>query len=116
MAPKTQQQKRHEHRFPGISPKSYEHPADRAATAALKQIPLVEPVIKRLGDIAEERHLRQMLMGNAVRLGDNQVQPVWLAHRSCYEALDIDPVPALYTTQNPVGNAVTVGRKQPVVY
>jgi len=27
-------------RFPGISPKAYEHPADRAATAALAQIPM----------------------------------------------------------------------------
>jgi hypothetical protein len=57
------------HRFEQISAKAYEHPADRAATSALHSVPLLDKVIKRLSDLGHERRLRQMVMGNAVRLG-----------------------------------------------
>ena len=30
--------------YPGISSKAYEHPADRAATAALKAVPMLDTV------------------------------------------------------------------------
>ena len=56
-----------------ISPKAYEHPADRAATSALRSIPLMDKVIKRLTDVGHERRLRQVLVGNAVRIGEHQV-------------------------------------------
>ena len=31
-----------------ISPKAYEHPADRAATAALRSIPMIDTVVRKL--------------------------------------------------------------------
>ena len=36
------------YRLTGISPKAYEHPADRAATAALKSIPMLDMVVRKL--------------------------------------------------------------------
>jgi hypothetical protein len=36
------------HRLQDISPKAYEHPADRAATAALQSIPMLDAVVRRL--------------------------------------------------------------------
>ena len=36
------------HRLVDISPKAYEHPADRAATAALKRIPKLDLVVRKL--------------------------------------------------------------------
>ena len=36
------------YRLPGISPKAYEHPADRAATAALGSIPMLDYVVRKL--------------------------------------------------------------------
>ena len=56
-------------RYEQISSKAYEHPADRAATSALRSIPLMDTVIKRLTDLTHERRLRQILTGNAVRVG-----------------------------------------------
>ena len=44
-------------RYEGISAKAYEHPADRAATAALHSIPLMDQLIKRLCDFGHERRL-----------------------------------------------------------
>ena len=49
-------------RYEGLSSKSYEHPADRAATAALRSIPLMDKVVKRLVGFGHERRLRQVLM------------------------------------------------------
>ena len=53
-------------RYEGISPKAYEHPADRAATAALRSIPLMDQLVRRLCDFGHERRFRQVLLGNAV--------------------------------------------------
>ena len=36
----------HDQRLHAISPKAYEHPADRAATAALKSIPMLDAVVR----------------------------------------------------------------------
>jgi Zn-dependent protease with chaperone function len=104
-----------ERRFEGISPKSYEHPADRAATSAIHSIPLLDTVIKRLTDLAHERRLRQILIGNAVRVGDNQIPSLWADYHRTGYVLDVDPLPELYVTQTPMANAMTVGAKKPLV-
>lgn len=103
------------HRFQGLSPKSYEHPADRAATSALRSIPLMDTVLKRLIDLGHERRLRQMLVGNAVRVGENQVSQLWTSHIRAGTVLDVEPVPELYVTQTPLANALTVGAQRPFV-
>jgi Zn-dependent protease with chaperone function len=102
-------------RYAGISPKAYEHPADRAATAALHSIPLMDQLIKRLCDFGHERRLRQVLLGNAVRIGDDQVPDLWATYRHCADVLDLESTPDLYVTQTPLVNAMTVGARNPVV-
>ena len=102
-------------RYEGISAKAYEHPADRAATAALHSVPLMDQLIKRLCDFGHERRLRQVLLGNAVRIGEDQVPDLWSAYRHCVDVLDLPKAPDLYVTQTPLVNAMTVGAKNPVV-
>ncbi|HTV10402.1 MAG TPA: M48 family metallopeptidase [Acidimicrobiales bacterium] len=102
-------------RYEQISPKAYEHPADRAATAALRSIPLMDKVLKRLLDIGHERRLRQVLIGNAVEISPKQVPLLWARHCQAASVLDIDPVPELFVTQTPLANALTIGAKRPVV-
>jgi len=102
-------------RYEGISPKAYEHPADRAATAALKSIPLMDQFVRRLCDFGHERRFRQVLLGNAVRIGEDQVPPLWENYRHCVWVLDLEPTPDLYVTQTPLVNAMTVGSQNPVV-
>ena len=53
--------------YPDISSKAYEHPADRAATAALKSIPMLDIVVRKLVEFSYERALRQMFLGNSSR-------------------------------------------------
>jgi Zn-dependent protease with chaperone function len=98
-----------------ISPKAYEHPADRAATAALKSIPMLDTVVRKLIEYGYERGVRQLLFGNAVRLGDDQLPEVWAAHRAALARLDITEIPDLYMMQMPFINAMTVGAERPMV-
>ncbi len=98
-----------------ISARAYEHPADRAATAALKAIPRLDTVVRKIIELGYERALRRGVLGSAVRLGDDQLSHVWRAHASAYATLDLEPVPDLYLTQFPIANAVTIGAGQPIV-
>jgi Zn-dependent protease with chaperone function len=103
------------HRYEQISAKAYEHPADRAATSALHSVPLLDTVIKRLTDLGHERRLRQMVMSNAVRLGSEQVPEVWNAYVQCASILDLAAIPDLFMINDPMGNAMAIGAKTPMV-
>jgi Zn-dependent protease with chaperone function len=98
-----------------ISPKAYEHPADRAATAALQQIPMLDKVIRLLIEYGYERAVQQELLASAVRLGPNQLSEVWASHRAALARLDIAEVPDLYMMQMPFINAMAIGSKKPMV-
>ena len=41
-----------------ISPKAYQHPADRATTAALANVPYLDQVVRKLVALGYERSLR----------------------------------------------------------
>src|SRR5438309_1714678 len=99
----------------GISAKAYEHPADRAATAALKSIPHLDTVVGKIIEYGYERAIRRGVLGSAVRLGEDQLQAVWRAHALAYATLDLAPVPELYLTQYPIANALTIGAGRPIV-
>jgi Zn-dependent protease with chaperone function len=103
------------HRLPGIAARAYQHPADKAASAALSAIPQLDRVIRKLIELGYERALRQSALGASVRLGEQQLPEVWAEHRSAYATLDIDDVPSLYMTALPFANAAAIGAKRPIV-
>src|SRR4051812_9914306 len=98
-----------------ISPRAIQHPADRAATAALQQVPYLDQVIRKLIEMGYERALRQFHLGSAVRLGDRQLPHIWVLEREAFNVLDIPEVPDLYLTQFPLANAAVIGAAQPIV-
>jgi hypothetical protein len=102
-------------RFEQISPKAYEHPADRAATTALHAVPLLDKVIKRLTDLGHERRLRQTVQGDSVRLGPDQLPDIWNSYVQCTSILDLDAIPNLYVFSSPEHNAMAIGAKTPMV-
>ncbi|HWI71296.1 MAG TPA: M48 family metallopeptidase [Baekduia sp.] len=99
----------------GISPRAFEHPADRAATAALASIPGLDQVVRKLIELGYERALRAAYLGAAVRLGPGQLPETWNLHNQVFKTLDLDDVPELYVTQVPVANAQTIGSGKPIV-
>ncbi len=103
------------HRLTGISPRAFQHPADRAATAALGSIPYLDTVVRKLVELGYERALRQSYLGSAVRLSEEQLGDVWREHAIAYATLDMAEVPDLYLTQYPSPNAMAIGSKRPIV-
>ena len=102
-------------RLAEISPKAYEHPADRAATAALKSIPMLDVVVRKLIEFGYERALRQVFLAGSVKLGSDQLPEAWAAHRAACTRLDLAEVPNLYLTQFPITNAAAIGSDRPMV-
>jgi Zn-dependent protease with chaperone function len=98
-----------------ISPRAYQHPADRAAAAALAKVPYLDEVVRRLIALGYERALRAASLGSAVRLGQEQLPGIWVLHRQVFHALDLEDVPDLYVTQFPFANAYTIGTGKPIV-
>src|SRR4051812_8376567 len=99
----------------GISPRALQHPADRAATAALHQVPYLDQVIRKLIQLGYERALRQAYLGSSVRLGQEQLPEIWVLEREVFNVLDLPEVPDLYLTQMPFANAWTIGAGQPII-
>jgi Zn-dependent protease with chaperone function len=99
----------------GISPRAYQHPADRAATAALQKVPYLDEVVRKLISLGYERALRAFSLGSSVRLGQQQLPGIWVLHRQVFNSLDIERVPDLYMTQFPLANAYTIGTDKPIV-
>jgi Zn-dependent protease with chaperone function len=98
-----------------ISPRAFEHPADRAATAALASIPGLDQVVRKLIELGYERALRAAYLGSSVRLGPAQLPEVWNLHNQVFRTLDLDDVPELYISQFPFANATTIGAGRPIV-
>lgn len=101
-------------RYPQLSARSYEHPADRAATSALHAVPMLDSLIKRFGRLGLETRFRQVLLGDAVRIGDDQIPSLWGRHVRAATRLDVAP-PPLFVTQQPNVNALTYGMRSPVI-
>ena len=103
-------------RYEQLSPKAYEHPADRAATSALHSIPLMDKVIKRLTDVAPRTPPQPgpRRQRRAHRRAPGAVAVV-ASYQRCGRSLDLDPLPVLYVTQTPLANALTVGAHRPIV-
>jgi Zn-dependent protease with chaperone function len=99
----------------GISPRAFQHPADRAATAALHQVPYLDQVVKKLIQLGYERALRQAYLGSSVRLGQEQLPHIWVLEREVFNVLDLPDVPDLYLTQMPFANAFTIGAGDPMI-
>ena len=103
------------YKLEGISPRAYQHPADRAATAALGQVPYLDQVVRKLIELGYERALRAASLGASVRLGQEQLPHIWVLHRQVVNSLDLADVPDLYLTQFPMANAMTIGVGKPIV-
>ncbi len=103
------------YRLEGISPRALQHPADRAATAALHQVPYLDQVVKKLIQLGYERALRQAYLGSSVRLGQEQLPAIWVLEREVFNVLDVPEVPDIYLTQMPLANAFTIGAGEPII-
>jgi Zn-dependent protease with chaperone function len=102
--------------FPEISAVTWEHPADRAALQALRAVPGVDEVIRKiLALLGGERGIRLLFQGNAVRVGPAQFPRLWHLHTEVCTTFDWPDVPELYVSQTPFFNAGAYGVDTPFI-
>ncbi|CAM5547758.1 M48 family metallopeptidase [Streptomyces abikoensis] len=102
-------------RFPDISSRAYEHPADRSALVALRKLSGFDTVFKALSGLLPERSLRLLFLSDSVRVSEQQFQHLHtMLLDACY-ILDLPKVPPMYVTQDPQPNAMCIGLDEPVI-
>ena len=102
--------------FPDISPRSWEHPADRAALSALKKVPGLDVVLQKVVGGTTERSLRLLHPSSAVRVNENQFPEVYRLHREACTVFNVaDRMPELYVAQTPMLNARAIGVENPFI-
>ncbi|MDX6310682.1 MAG: hypothetical protein QOF44_146 [Streptomyces sp.] len=106
---------RNRRRFPGISSRAYEHPADRSALVALRKLSGFDTVFKALSGLLPERSLRLLFLSDSVRVSDAQFTHLNEMLRDACYILDLEKVPAMYVTQDPQPNAMCIGLDEPLI-
>ncbi len=102
-------------RFPGISSRAYEHPADRSALVALRALSGFDTALRKLSGLFSERSVRLMFLSTGVRAGDRQFRHVYDLLRDAAYTLDLPEVPELYVVQNANPRAMALGSDQPFI-
>ncbi len=102
-------------RLPGISSRAYEHPADRSALVALRKLSGFDTLLRKLFGLFNERAFRLTYLASAVRASERQFPHIYELVRDGSYILDLDEVPEVYVTQNPLVNAMALGRDKPFI-
>ncbi|MFE1826202.1 M48 family metallopeptidase [Streptomyces yangpuensis] len=102
-------------RFPGISSRAYEHPADRSALVALRKLSGFDTVFKALSGLLPERSLRLLFLSDSVRVGETQFPHLHAMLRDACHILDLEKVPQMYVQQDPRPNAMCIGLDEPII-
>ncbi|MEO7086154.1 MAG: M48 family metallopeptidase, partial [Gemmatimonadaceae bacterium] len=98
-----------------ISSRAWEHPADRAALNTLRAIPGFDDLVKKIASFFGERGIRQLFLGDAVKVTSGQRPKLNAMWTEVLETLDWPTRPELYVTQTPIANAMAVGFDAPFV-
>lgn len=102
-------------RFPQISSRAYEHPADRGALVALRALPGFDAVLRALSGVIGERSIRLLQVASAIRVSHRQYPALQQLLDEAAATLDIAVVPELFVLRDPMPNAATLGLKTPFI-
>ncbi len=101
--------------LPSISSRAWEHPADRGALVALRKLRGFDVILKQLSGFLNERAVRMLLLGSAVRADERQFARVYRLYREAGEVLEAGVLPELFIRADPTINAMTIGLDKPVI-
>lgn len=100
----------------GLKADSFRHPLDRQATAALRQLPGLDILVRTvLGPVAEQVFYLDNISAS-VLVGDRQLPDLHALLTEACRVMDLEP-PQLYVRQHPIPNAYTFAMrgKQPFI-
>lgn len=106
---------RRRRRFPEISSRAYEHPADRSALVALRKLSGFDTAFKAVSGLLPERSLRLLFLSDSIRVGDRQFPHLETMLRDACYILDLEKVPQMYVVQDPKPGAMCIGLDEPII-
>jgi Zn-dependent protease with chaperone function len=98
-----------------VSSRTWEHPADRGALVALRKLKGFDKVVKLMSGLINERAVRLLYLGSAIRVDDRQFPVLARALNDACTTLDAETVPELYVQADPFFNAMTIGMEKPII-
>ncbi len=101
-------------RFPDLSSRAYEHPADRGALVAMRSLRGFDTVLRKMSGLFNERSLRLHYLSSAVRVGETQFRAVYQDVVDAAHILDVER-PELYVIQDPNPRAMAIGTDRPFI-
>ena len=98
-----------------IDSRCWEHPADKAALATLKQIPGFDEIIKLVFGLTTEKSIKLLHLSSSIRTSPNQFPVLHQQIRKIAEIFDWNYIPEVYVTRSPFFNAGVYGVKEPFI-
>ena len=102
-------------KLPGVSPRSWEHPADRAALGVLERTGGLQEVIRMIVGGTTERSLRLLHVGGTVKVTATQFPKVKQMLDQVVDVMDWPTTPDVFVANNPFFNAGVLGVKEPFI-
>jgi Zn-dependent protease with chaperone function len=106
---------RHRVTLTDISSRAWEHPADRGALVALRQLTGFDLLLRKLSGMINERAFRLQFLASAVRIDERQFPRIHRLYAEAGSTLDVRELPELFVINSPVWNAVTIGMDKPFI-
>jgi Zn-dependent protease with chaperone function len=99
----------------GISSRAWEHPADKGALTALRELRGFDDVLKALSGMWNERAWRLQFLGGAIRADHRQHPRVHRIFAEAAASLDVPALPELFVELSPAPNAQCIGMTKPFI-
>src|SRR4051812_18036155 len=99
----------------GISSRAWEHPADRGALTALRELRGFDDVVKAFFGMWNERGFRLSFLTGSIRVDHRQYPRVYHRFTEAATALDVAELPELFVTQDPIINGQAIGLNKPFI-
>jgi Zn-dependent protease with chaperone function len=99
----------------GISSRAWEHPADRGALTALRELRGFDDVVKAFFGMWNERGFRLAFLAGAIRVDHRQYPRVYQRFTEAAATLDVAELPELFVSQDPIINGSAIGMDKPFI-
>jgi Zn-dependent protease with chaperone function len=99
----------------GISSRAWEHPADRGALTALRELKGFDEVLRAISGMWNERAWRLQFLGGAIKVDHRQYPRVHRVYAEAAAALDVKDLPELFVQNDRSLNAMAVGMSRPFI-
>src|ERR1700754_4759698 len=99
----------------GISSRAWEHPADRGALTALRELRGFDDVVKAFFGMWNERGFRLLYLASSIRVDHRQYPRVYGLYAEAEQSLDLPELPELFVRQSPLLGGQAVGLDKPFI-